>query len=882
MNKLLSALTVYFTTVPDRLRPKKWLIWIVFIALTVFAAFGVQRTEFDMTMEGWFSDDDPIKVALDEFHAEFGSDDGVFIVYKPVDGDVFSAASLIAVKGIREDLLGFRLRLEDGETSALEHIVRINTLVNATVLTAEEDSLVSRQLVGRHIPTTPQEVDRIRATAEAQKNFPLLYFSKDAKYGGIFIETDFGTIPLDSEEGGSEDGEEDEFGEEAEEGEMNMDMADDNIVVERPRFKSTDMNDYLDLMDEINKVLNKPEYTGHLEYYPIGNAPMMDYAMEIMAEMGPMYSAMILIMMVLLWILFRSLSTVVWPISIVVLSTVWVVGFTGWLGITITTMLMLTIMLILAVGTADAIHIISGYLFARNNGDAHAEAMRFAYKKSAMACMLTTLTTMMGMLALTFTPIAHIEVFGFMSAIGVALALLFTVYLLPVMLDLWAPTPHGVKPDKEKNKETSRLVRILLVITAPLRWLGTTGGKLVPNISYHLQRLLDQVLPIVQKSPTAFAGLFLTVFAICLYGATQVKVDSNMIEQFKEGTEIRKTYEIVDANMMGTQNMEIFVDMGHENALQDPAVLKVMDSLQDTLAAKYDHLVVKTSSLADVVKDSYQTLNEGRPEMHIIPDQQNVLAQTLFLFNNANPEDRRKLVSDDYRKSHITVQLYNSGSYEYIQVFARMRSDIDQAFSGLKGDYPEMDISITGGLALMMELSDYITWSQMKSLGLAIAVISIILIFVFGSFRAGLISIIPNLIPATLTFGLLGLFSIPLDMDTMVIAPVIIGIAVDDTIHFITHYRGEVLLDGDIARALRDTIKEVGQAITFTSLILGLGFSVMAFSNHMGTSNMGRFGTLAIFVALFCDLFLLPAMILIFKPRFIQKHAEATVDQPVN
>ena len=880
MNKLLSALTAYFATVPDRLRPKRWLVWIVFIALTVFAAFGIQRTEFDMTLEGWFSDDDPVKVALDEFHAEFGSDDGVFIVYKPVDGDVFSAASLQAVKGIRDDLLSFRERLKAGETSALKHIIRINTLVNASVLTAADDSLVSRQLVGRHIPTSRQEVEQIRSTAEAQKTFPLLYFSQDAKYGGIFIETDFGTIPLDSEEGSSDEDVEDEFGDEAEEGEV--DTADGDVLVERPRFKSTDMNDYLDLMEDINKVLHKAEYAGHLEYYPIGNAPMVEYGMGIMAEMGPMYSAMLLIMLVLLWVLFRSLSAVIWPISIVVLSTIWLVGFTGWLGITITTMLMLTVMLILAVGTADAIHIISGYLFARNNGDGHAEAMRFAYKKSAMACLLTTVTTMMGMLALTFTPIAHMVVFGYMSAIGVALALLFTIYLLPAMLELWSPTPKGYKPVKDKNKKNNRLVTVLLLVSAPVRWLGRLVGKMIPNFSYYLQKLLDQVLPIVQKSPTAFAGLFLTVFAICLYGATQVKVDTNMIEQFKEGTEIRKTYEIVDANMMGTQNMEVFVDMGRENAFQDPAVLKVMDRLQETLVENYSHLVVRTSSLADVVKDSYQTLNEGRKEMYIIPDKQNVLAQTLFLFNNANPEDRRKLVSDDYRKSHITVQLYNSGSYEYIEVFAGMRRDIDQAFSGLKADYPEMDISITGGLALMMELNDYITWSQMKSLGLAITVISVILIFVFGSFRAGLISIIPNLIPATLTFGLLGLLSIPLDADTMIIAPVIIGVAVDDTIHFITHYRGEVLLDGDITRALRETIKEVGQAITFTSLILGLGFSVMAFSSHMGTSNMGRFGTLAIFVALFCDLFMLPAMILIFKPRFIKKHAGAAVDQAAN
>jgi predicted RND superfamily exporter protein len=350
-------------------------------------------------------------------------------------------------------------------------------------------------------------------------------------------------------------------------------------------------------------------------------------------------------------------------------------------------------------------------------------------------------------------------------------------------------------------------------------------------------------------------------------------VDSNIIEQFKEGSGIRETYKIVDSNMMGTQNMIIFVDMGKEYAFQDPTVILAMDKLQQTMESEYDQLVVKTSSLADVIKNAYQTLNEGKDEMYIIPRDRKVLSQTLFLFNNANPEDRRKLVSDDYSKSHVTAQLYNSGSNEYIKTFKNMRRDIDEILNPLRRRYPKMEVTITGGLPLMMELSDYITWSQIRSLSLVILLISIMLVFVFGSLRAGLISIIPNLIPATITFGLLGLLGIPLDSDTMIIAPVIIGIAVDDTIHFITHYRSEVLIDGDIARALQDTLAEVGQAMTFTTLILGLGFSIMSFSTHVGMSNLGRFGTLAILVALLCDLFMLPAIILIFKPRFLKKGA---------
>jgi len=877
MKRLLSSLSYYFETVPDRMRRRKWLVWLIFMLITVFAAFGIQRTEFDMSLEGWFSEDDPIKLSLDEFHAEFGSDDGVFLVYRPRDGNVFSTKSLQAIKGIREDLLSFRLRLKEGETSALDHIVRINSLINAPVLKTDGDALISSQLVGSHIPTSQEELIAIRRTAESQKNFPLLYFSRDKTYGGLFIETDFGTIPVGSETSTALEADEDlVLDDELEMDEESMTVSDD-VINERIKFQQTDMDTYLDLMKEINAILEKPEYADHMDFYAVGNAPMMDYSMEIIEEIGPMYAVMILIIIVMLWVLFRSFSAVVWPISIVILSTVWTVGLTGWMGFTITTMVMLTIMLILAVGTADAVHILSGYLFFRNKRHNHQTAMKLAFQKSALACLLTTVTTMLGMLAITFTPIAHMKTFGYMSAAGVGLALVFTIYLLPVMMDLWTPVkrekPDGTPEDISSAGLFSKIFHQLKRVGGILAIVLSAIGRYFPNLSNLLQKILDRVLPLVQKSPQGFALLFLSVFGLCIYGATLVKVDSNLIEQFKEGTKIRAVYEIVDREMMGSQNLEVYLNLGVENAFQDPFVLNIMDRLQQEIAYKYKKLVVKTSSLVDVVKDSYQTLNDGRPEMYVIPKQKDMLSQTLFLFNNANPEDRRKLVSDDYSQSHISVQLFNAGSYEYTSVFNAMRLDIDGAVAQIRERYPEAKVTITGGLALMMELSDYITWSQIKSLGLVIVVISLILIFIFGSFRAGLISIIPNLIPAALTFGLLGLLGMPLDADTMVIAPVIIGIAVDDTIHFITHYRAEVLIDNDIVRALRDTIKEVGQAITFTTLILGFGFSIMAFSSHVGMSNMGRFGTLAIFAALLCDLFMLPALILIFKPRFLDKKA---------
>jgi predicted RND superfamily exporter protein len=145
------------------------------------------------------------------------------------------------------------------------------------------------------------------------------------------------------------------------------------------------------------------------------------------------------------------------------------------------------------------------------------------------------------------------------------------------------------------------------------------------------------------------------------------------------------------------------------------------------------------------------------------------------------------------------------------------------------------------------------------------------MMFSLGSVQAGLISMVPNLLPAFFTFGVMGLLDIPLDTDTLIIAPLIIGIAVDDTIHFIAHYRDAWFQSGDVNQALHSTLKEVGQAVTFTTLILGIGFSMLAFSDYMGLAKTGIFGSLSIVIALTADLLLLPALIAWLKPDLGRK-----------
>lgn len=848
---VIDTMTRYFENVPDQVRRRKLVLWAFFIAMTVFAFMGLGRVKFDMTIEGWFAKDDPTLVALEGFRTQFGSEDNLYIIYKPKDGNVFSAQSLATAKKIREDLLSRRLALKESEQSALKRIVKITALTNAPVLRAEGDALISRPLTGRTLPTTPEELEQLRKIAESQETFPMLYFSKDGKYGGIHVETDFGTIPMEPEGAVSHDPKQG-AARRVDDMSMAFDDATTTASDAPTRFKPTDLSEYYDFIKEIQVTLNKPEFAGQFEYFPVGNAASTEYDMKVLEEMGTLYLGMLVIMIAVLWFLFRSLSGVLWPVLIVVLGCIWTIGFTGWLGYTVTAFLILTVVMILVVGIADVIHVLSGYMYFRNKDHDHQSSLREAFRTSANASFLTTVTTGLAMLSVVFTPIVPIKIFGVMTAVGIVMAFLFTIYWMPLMLDLWwAPAKQRTAKPKQ----------------------GFSLGKLVPDFSRVMQNLLQFILPFTQKNKYLIAFLCAAVLGFCFYGGLQVKVDTDAIAQYPKDAPIRENFKIADREMIGSQVLEIYLDLESEYAFQDPQVLSRLDQMQDTIEKNYSRYVVRTASIVDVAKKSYQTLNEDRPEMYQIPPTPSLLSQTLFMFDNANSADRRKMVSDDYSRAHVTVYLRNAGSYEYNKIFDQMRKDIDAAVNSLRGKYPDARASITGMFTLMMQGSDYLSWTSLSSFGMAVITISVILLVMFGSFQAGLISIIANSVPATLSFGLMGLLDIPMDFTTVLIAPIIVGISVDDTIHFITHYQHEVSIDGDIERALQHTIQEVGQAVTFTSLILGLGLSVLAFSSSVGNANVGLFGSLAVFTGLFCELFLLPALVLIFKLRFHQPSA---------
>ena len=907
MESFLLEISAFFANMPVRIVKARRLVLGTIIALTLFFVFGIATlTRFDMTTDSFLDSEDPSILALNEYRRQFGSDDSVFLVYEARDGDVFSRQSLSAIQALTEDLQNWdTLNREDYprqirgtliDFDELKHIRRVQSIATLRVQKNEGDTLLSQRLVPSLLPDSEAELAEIKAAALAEQDYLLGFYSADARYGALLIQTDFGAQP-------SEDftpavnSDDVSLADSFSTATLDDDYAgfdltfDESAVVDEIDFSPTDMAGYTDFYNASSTVFEK--YQDDFEFFAVGNPPLMEFMLSILTQLAYLGVAVVLIFFFLLWVLFRSFSAVVWPLVTIAVSMIWTAGITVWLGITISQMIGITALLVFSVGIADCVHVMSAYFSFRQQGLAHYDALSKSYGKTGLALLVTSLTTIAGIIALATSDILPIQVFSLMAAMGVALAFLFTIILLPLLLDIWHPGAMGGSAslaDRLGSRWQSlpgvlKALYALVYLAAIFALLGIAIGSYIALASAFTyvvvqwqKPILQRIPRITQKHPFIILALFGSLFLSCAYGMSLLRIDTNMTELTREGNPMRVAYDVVDENMAGAQSMVIMVDSHQADGLLEPEVMRAIDQLQLRIETNYADQVTRSYSLANIVKDTFEKMNDDEASFYRIPETQQMISQLLYLFNSANPDDRRSLVSDDYSRANITLNIYNAGSYEYKQFFDNIAVDIDEVFAAAKAKKHELEVYLTGTMALMMRMADEVATSQFASFSLALGVISVIMVITLGSLQAGAIAMIPNVIPALLGFGLMGLLGVPLDTDTILIAPLIIGLAVDDTIHFMTHYRVELIRTKSIELALSSAINEVGQAVMFTTMVLGLGFALLSFSDYLGMAKLGFFGSLAIFVALLCDLFLITALIIVFKPTFGLKNVNTTIE----
>ena len=882
MERFLLSLSVLFSRLPNVMVRLKLPIILFFFAASLQMVHVIYSdTVFDLSPEAFMEEKSPSHLGLEEFRRQFGSDRSVFIIYKPKDGNVFSRDSLHAIQKLTQKLENWQdldpSEFPNADLGELGHVRRVISLANIRSLNSKDNTLMSERIVPLTLPSQEEELADIKQLALKETDYASVLYSKSGTYGGIIIDTDFGLVPAEDYVSAI-----DAPSTTLDKSFNSFDLSyDEEAVVQEIDFEDLDPREYLAFQTALEAIYG--QYRDQFEFYAVGEPPLMVELWGVLEQLEKLGYLMVLIFASLLWGLFKSASALLWSLVSIALSVVWCWGISVSFGVEMTSMVGLTVLLIFAVGIADCVHVMSAYFSLRHEGVEHSAALAKSYGKVGLPILLTTLTTAVGISVLATSKLEPIREFAFMSALGVVLAFLFTITLLPVLLHQWHPgNPANISGFRKKfigiwikQKIAGRSVITISASSALFAIFGWKIGlylSLVFFVAYWVvtrpEKIFSGVLLLIYRFPTQIILLFALVLGICLYGSTKVFIDTNLTTMFKEGHPLTKAIEAVDNNMAGSQTMRVMIDMNRTDGLLDSDVLLAIEALQTSLENNYSETILRTHSIVNIVRDSHRLMNNNDPAFYEIPESNQLISQLLILYSVADPEDRRSLMSDDFSRAQISINLRNMGSYDYKKMFSEVEMDIEATFGHLKPTYPNLDVVLTGTVATLMVIGDEIARSQYNGFALAWLIISVIMVITLGSISGGLMGMIPNAVPALLALGLMGLFAIPLDTDTLLIAPVILGIAVDDTIHFITHYRMELSKSKNINIALESALREVGKAVLFTTMIIGFGFAILSFSDYLGFAKIGLFGALSIFVALLCDLFLIPAMIVLFRPTF--------------
>jgi predicted RND superfamily exporter protein len=320
---------------------------------------------------------------------------------------------------------------------------------------------------------------------------------------------------------------------------------------------------------------------------------------------------------------------------------------------------------------------------------------------------------------------------------------------------------------------------------------------------------------------------------------------------------VRSDFSAIDQKLGDSVSLDVVVDTQVAGGLYDPTILSEIDRAAweiENLAT--DPIVIgKAVSVLDIVRETHQALNENRSEMHRIPETREAVAQELLLFENSGSDDTEKLVDSEFRIARLNLRVPFCDAL----VFPAFLDQVDQLLQRRLGDRAEF--KLTGLMMLLAEIFDSMIRSMMRSYAFALIVITPLMMLLLGSLRRGLVSMIPNLMPVVAVLGIMGWLRVPLDSTTMMVGAMVIGIAVDDTIHFMHKFHRYFEETGELEAAVRETMRTTGSALLFTSLVLVAGFSIFGLSEMTNFRIFGLLSAFAAAVAFLADLLVAPALL---------------------
>ncbi len=787
--------------------------------LTVILGAQARHLTIDTSNEGLLQPGDEILTTYNSFRDQFGRDDLLVMAIK--SNNVFSIGYLSKLKELHEQL-----------EAELPHVNDVTSIVNARDTRGQGDTLLVDDLL-LHFPENNQELADLKKRVMANPVYLNQLVSADGTFSTILIESD--TYSSAGMEGGDDifSGFDDELEFDSKDGTDGLEEA------VKPVFLTDQENAELVAKAEaIAAKFSEPDF----EISMAGSPAVIHTVKQLMMkDMKKFLRLAVLTIGICLFVMFRRISGVILPLLVVALTLITTLGLMATLGVQFKVPTIILPSFLLAVGVGASVHVLSlTYQRLRVNDDKQ-DALVYAMGHSGLAIVMTSFTTAAGLASFATAEVAPIADLGLFSCIGVIISLLYTLILLPTLLAIF--------PIKQKRNLQE-------------------GPKQHGSRSW-LDRFIDWAARITTSYPKRI--VFVSFLVVLIFGAgiSKLHFSHNQLSWLPEHLPVRVATEVIDNNMRGSVALEIVVDTGRENGLYDKDVLQALDTLAASLESfEQDSIFVgKVISVTTILKEIHKALHENRPEMYTIPDNGALIPQEFLLFENSGSDDLQDFVDSRFSKARVTIKVPWRDALTYVPFIAEIEDLFGSTFADITVDGTPVTLSTTGIMSLFARILDATMRSAAQSYGLALVVITLMMILLIGNLRMGLIAMVPNISPILITMGIMGWFSIPLDMFTMLVASIAIGLAVDDTIHFIYNFKRYYEETGDVHLAVSHTLHTAGRAMLTTSIVLSIGFFLFMLASMHNVFYFGMLVGLAIVIALLADFILAPALMALALPN---------------
>ncbi|EKG9561361.1 MMPL family transporter [Vibrio parahaemolyticus] len=601
-----------------------------------------------------------------------------------------------------------------------------------------------------------------------------------------------------------------------------------NITVQLPEMDKT--AEVEEVVSSINAMIDRyqrayPDVTFHKAGIIAMNHAFMTAAQDDSSTLVP---TMLVVILVFLTIMLRSILSVIATLIVIIGSVMATMGISGWAGMFLSTATVNVPTLIMTLAVADCVHVIATMRQSMKNGFTKAQSIERSIALNFVPILITSVTTAIGFLMMNMSDSPVLRDFGNLSALGVMVACFLSVTLLPALLKL---LPIHVKMETSQDQK----------------------------------HVMDRLGDFVVSQRRALLPLSVAVIVVCASLIPLNKVNDESVEYFGQRNEFRQAADFMEERISGMTNISIAIKTNESQGIAAPDFLNTIGEFSSWLRdqPETDHV----ATLADVYKRLNKNMHGDDEAYYLLPQERELAAQYLLLYEMSLPYglDLNNQINVDKSSIKMVLTVANLGSVELVDLENRI-------YQWFAEHAPQYQVVASSPSLMFAHIGETNMASMLSTLPITLVLISALLIFALRSVRLGLISLMPNIAPAVIGFGLWALISGEINLGLSVVVTLTLGIVVDDAVHFLSKYQ-RARREGQTAeQAVRYAFHTVGRALWITTVVLVAGFSVLAMSSFRLNADMGQLSAIVIFIALVVDFLFLPTLLMLFdKKAYLQK-----------